>query len=200
MFGKIKTTFSHFRKEDFSPWSGRNEAIIIFAAWAVPAFLFILLVHLLAKYRSVEYFTQAIAEGIGPHLWNVIGVFGFFLFGAALLFPSRTYLAFAANRILVNTYAIGSLMFGILFGQLVTGLSNATLEKWKLWLFGFAFVVLFLVVFIINLFTWYLSFLIYCEKGKTSFISKIEQLGVGSRIAISLLIMLLPVCLMFAER
>ena len=201
MLTNIRKNISRFYDEtDFSPRPGLKEAVTILSAWSVPAFIFVLFVQWLSKCRSVEYFSQAITEGIGPHLWNVIGVFGFSLFGAALLLPSVPILAFAANRVLVNVYAIGSLMFGLLLGQFLVGLSASALETWRLWLFGALTVVLFVAVLALNLFTWYLSFLIYDPKGKTSFVTNVEKLGIWWRLCISILVMLVPLYLMFAER
>jgi hypothetical protein len=189
-----------FEQTNFSPRSGMKDAMTIFLWWFMSAFIFVFIVQWLSKYRSVKYLSQAINDGIGPNLWNVIGIFGFSLFGAALLFPNQQYVSFAANRVLTNVYAVGSLMFGLLLGQLVSGMSESSLTTWQTWLFGSAFIFLFILVLFINFATWYLSFLIYDSKGKTSFVTNVEKLGIWWRIGIGLMVLLLPLYLMLAER
>ena len=197
---KIRKNCLHFNKGDFSPRYGLAEATIIFCAWSIPAYFFVWIIHWLSKYMAAEYFNKAIAEGIGPHLWNIMGVFGFSLFGMSLMFPTSKFLSLIANRVLVNTYALGSLMFGLLLGQISSRFLTASLEKWSRWLnVGGFFVLVFILVFGINFFAWYLSFLIYNRNGKSLFLEKAKRMDLSCRVCFGLVVIIVPICLMFAR-
>lgn len=99
-------------------WSSHiaKEGALIVFWWAAPAFLIVWFVARYREYVPSAYFEAAISEGIGPHLWNVVGTLGLLLVGLALLFPGSRFIARSAYQVLINTYAIGGLSFGLLFG------------------------------------------------------------------------------------
>ncbi|NAW64793.1 hypothetical protein, partial [Photobacterium halotolerans] len=107
--------FCHFERCDINPGNSYKEAISVFLAWTVPAFIFVLWAS--NFYPEVKLYHDAITEGIGPNLWNVIGSFGFFSFGIAMIFSNHTGPALVADKVLSNAYAIGCLNFGLLSGQ-----------------------------------------------------------------------------------
>lgn len=116
---RMKSVLDAFERQDISPGRRWRTAASIFAGWAIPAACFVVAVEWASRYRDVEYLRLAITEGIGPALWNVVGVFGAALFGCALLFPGATWIAFVASQAFVNCYAIGTLSFGLIAGQLL---------------------------------------------------------------------------------
>lgn len=173
---------SIFNISDFSPRGKFKELLTIFSAWAIPAFLFVLWSS--SYYPDVKFYEKAITEGIGPNLWNAIGSFGIFSFGLALVFLPYTTPSFVAKQILLNTYAIGCLTFGLLVGQWCL-LPFGELEWWQQGLFGFTSVFLLFLVLVYNLVIWYLSFLIQNDESqKSAFLIKFEQLHWAWRVCL----------------
>jgi hypothetical protein len=74
----LKEQFKHFNVSDVWPGRQLKEAAKVFLAWSVPAFLFV--VWATTYHPSVKFYQDAIAEGIGPNLWNVLGSFGNYAF------------------------------------------------------------------------------------------------------------------------
>lgn len=170
----LSERFSVFDKSDFIPREQIWEAIYIFFAWAVPAFIFVLWAN--TYYPEVKFYREAITEGIGPNLWNAIGSFGLFAFGLAVVFSSFKIPSLITKQILSNTYAIGCLTFGLLVGQWCL-LPFGQLVWWQQGLFGITSVFLLLVVCVYNLVVWYLSFLIQnTQHQKSAFLTKFERL------------------------
>ncbi|MCO1337002.1 hypothetical protein MO867_22010 [Microbulbifer sp. OS29] len=191
--------FHHFEESDFIPGESLKEAITIFFAWAVPAFLFVLWVN--KFYPEVEFYHAAIGEGIGPNLWNAIGAFGMFSFAVAVMLPQFSTPTLVSRQILSNTYAIGCLTFGLLLGQWFTLLSTDSLIWWQRGLFGITSGFILVVVFLLNLFVWYLSFLLKDDAGKKSvFLRRMEQLYWLFRIPLSLSFAALMIVIFLSER
>ncbi len=196
MISYLRAQFQQFSTDDFSPRSGILGAIGSFVAWSFPAFLAVMFTRWLGRCRSVQYFDAAIAEGIGPHLWNVIGTIGIFLFGLFLLLPQERWLARASNSVLINTYSIGSLTFGLIFGQWFYEFQMVTLEAWHAWANALGFGFLFFVIFMLNLFIWYLGFLSDPSRLNIGFASTLPRLDFRIRGVISLVLCLLDVVLL----
>lgn len=174
MRAPLVNKLSHFEKDDFLPRKEIWEPIAILLAWALPAFVFVLWVN--AYYPENEFYKAAINEGIGPNLWNAIGSFGVFSFGVTVVLSSYYMPSLITKQILLNTYAIGCLTFGLLVGQWCL-LPFDELVWWQQGLFGITSVFLLLVVFIYNSVTWYLSFLIQNHQGKKSnFLINLEKI------------------------
>lgn len=179
--------FSVFGKSDIIPNTELKEAFRIFLWWSLPSLIFVLWAE---NFRpEVCFYQEAIGEGIGPNLWNTIGAFGFFLFGAALTFSGSTWLCRAAKTVLLNTYAIGSLTFGLLLGQWLTEVSDLNLVWWKQGLFGITSGVLIVVLFSLNFAVWYLSFLLGDELGEKSSFRRTLSSMAWWRIPIGLFLM-----------
>ncbi|WP_444927710.1 hypothetical protein ACJJI4_08310 [Microbulbifer sp. TRSA002] len=182
----IVQKFHHFEESDFVPGDSIRGAIIIFLAWTVPAFLFVLWAN--RYYPEVEFYQAAINEAIGPNLWNAIGAFGFLSFSVAAMFPQFSTPSLVSRQILINTYAIGCLTFGILLGQWFTFLSTDDLVWWQRGLFGITSGFLLVIVLFLNLLVWYLGFLLTSDSGKKSrFLRGMEQLNGLIRIPLGLL-------------
>jgi hypothetical protein len=194
----IFSQFSHFEWEDINPGVHIKEALIVFVSWAFPAFIFVVWSN--AYYPHVEFYQSAISEGIGPNLWNAIGSFGFFAFGVAIVFSKYYFPARVARNILFNTYAIGSLSFGLLLGQWWLLLANPDLIWWHRGLFGITSGFLLVIVFFYNVMIWYLCFLIRNESNeKSTFLLKLEQMNISWRIAIGSFMALLITIIFFSE-
>jgi hypothetical protein len=131
----------------------------VIACWAIPAFVIVCLVDRYREYLPSAYLEAAISEGIGPHLWNVIGTLALVLVGLAFLFPRSKLVAISAYQVLINTHAIGGLSFGLLFGQLATALvsASANVAAWKAWLMGAGSVFLATQALLLNFSLWYLG-------------------------------------------
>lgn len=171
----LEQQFSHFEKADFMPKKEIKEAILVFSAWSIPAFVFVLWAN--RYYPDVEFYQIAISEGLGPNLWNAIGSFGLFTFGVAVIFSKFMFPATVARQILSNTYAIGCLTFGLLVGQWALLITNEGLIWWHRGLFGVTSSFLLVIVFAYNLIVWYLHYLIKNEEDyKSAFLCKLEQM------------------------
>ena len=168
--------------------------------WAI-AFSFVLAVDRFHEHVPSVYLQAAISEGIGPHLWNVIGTLGLVLFGLALLFPRVHFIARSAHQVLINTFAIGGLSFGLLFGQLATALVSATanIATWKAWLIGAGGLFLAIQVLALNFSLWYFSQLMASREEADHFLHQVERVALRLRVAAFLVISVTPLVLLFME-
>jgi len=175
---------------------------LVAACWAIPAFAIVCLVARCREYLPSMYLEAAIAEGIGPHLWNVIGMLGLSLAGLAFLFPRSKLLAKSAYQVLINTYAIGGLSFGLLFGQLTMALASASanVTAWKAWLMGSSSALLAILVLLLNFSLWYLGHLMASREERDGFLHRVEQVDLRLRVVAFILFTVLPVSLLFMER
>ncbi|WP_200182646.1 hypothetical protein [Ectothiorhodospira mobilis] len=168
----------------------------------MPSFVIVWLVDRYRENLPSSYLEAAISEGIGPHLWNVIGTLALFLVGLALLFPRSKFIAKSAHQVLINTYAIGGLSFGLLFGQLATALvsASANVEAWKTWLMGVGSAFLAIQVLLLNFSLWYLGHLMASREQDDGFLHRVEQVDLPLRVVAFALFSALPVALLFMEK
>lgn len=196
----LREQFLKFDRSDFSPRPELGKAATIFLAWALPAVIAVTFARWRGRFTSVEYFDRAISEGIGPHLWNVIGSVGVILFSGFILAPRTKWLVVAANNVLVNTYAIGALMFGLLFGQWANAFASASLDRWQAWAYGAGFGFLFAVVIALNFSIWYLGYLSMPARINTGFAAKLSTIDFPVRAVLSLLLGTAAVFFLLTER
>ncbi|WP_143283111.1 hypothetical protein [Burkholderia pseudomallei] len=86
--------------------------------WASPATVAVLFITHFKNRLPASYLEAAISDGIGPHIWNVVGMLGLALFGLAVLFPKIEFIATGAYQVLINTYGMGGLAIGLLIGKI----------------------------------------------------------------------------------
>ena len=185
MMEYVQNQFSHFEWDDLNPIKELPDALYRFSVWALPVFIFVLWSN--KYYPHVEFYQEAISEGIGPNLWNLIGAFGGFAFSVAIVLSKYIFPAKAARQILLNTYAIGSLTFGILLGQWYLILNTSEIIWWHRGLFGITTGPLLVIVFVLNFAVWYLGFLIRNDSnGKSMFLIKLEQMNYFWRLGFGL--------------
>ncbi|MCV2437181.1 hypothetical protein [Paucibacter sp. DJ2R-2] len=184
----------------WSPRVAKEGALIVFW-WAAPSFLIVWLVARFRNYLPATYLESAISEGIGPHLWNVVGTLGLVLVGFALLFPRSRFVARSAYHVLINTYAIGGLSFGLLFGQLFSTFTASTknLALWKTWLMGAGGVFLAIQVLALNFSLWYLGHLMASREANDGFLHRVERVAFPLRFFSFLVFATVPVILLFME-
>jgi hypothetical protein len=176
-----------FEKSDVAPNEHWNHALIVFSAWFFSSFLFVLWAN--AYYPDAKMYHSAINEGIGPNLWNVIGSFGIFSFGAAIVFCNSKWAPLVAEKILSNTFAIGCLTLGLLTAQWLTLIKNSEMIWWKTGLFGITSGFLIIVVCIYNLGIWYMGYLVQSRDNHPSkFIIKMRRVNLLVRILIAFII------------
>ncbi|MEW8394249.1 MAG: hypothetical protein AB2651_20930 [Candidatus Thiodiazotropha sp.] len=188
--------FNHFEFSDVNPGREINEALLIFCCWSISAFFFVVWAN--TYYPENAFYQSAIREGIGPNLWNAIGSFGFFAFGVAIIFSQYSLPSRIARQILINTYAIGCLSFGLLLGQWWTLLVNPELIWWRRGLFGVTSGLLLAVIFLYNLAIWYLYYLLKNDSEKKStFLEKLESMHVMWRFFIGLFFLISITILFF---
>lgn len=185
-------------------WSSNvaKEGAFVIFWWAAPSFLIVWLVARYREYVPSAYLEAAISEGIGPHLWNAVGTLGLVLVGFALLFPGSRFIARSAYQVLINTYAIGGLSFGLLFGQLATALASAAanLASWKAWLMGAGGVFLAVQVLALNFSLWYLGHLMASREASDGFLHRVERVALRLRLVAFLFLAVLPIALLFMEK
>lgn len=191
--------FSHFKKSDFDPREQLGTALLVFISWALPAFIFVVWAN--TFYPEVQFYQDAITEGIGPNLWNAIGAFGLFLFGITVIFSRFNLFSIVATNVLSNTYAIGSLTFGLIVGQWFGLVIDSELVWWHRGLFGVTSGFLLLVLFSYNLAVWYLCFLIQGnEDQKSEFLVKLEAMHWIWRLIIGLGVAFLVAIIFLSEK
>jgi len=183
-------------------WSNEaaSEGVKVVAGWAIPAFFFVLLVSHLASYRPVSYLEKAVAEGIGPHLWNVIGTLGLVLVAISLLLPGSRFLAKSAYQVLINTYAIGGLSFGLLFGQLAAAVATSNTESWLKWVVGLGGLALAVQVLFLNFSLWYLGHLMASREKSDGFLHRVEKVHLRGRVVAALIVGGIPAILLCMEK
>lgn len=188
------------RKTLWSPKILKESLVVLW--WAVPAFVLVLMVDRYPKYLPSTYLDKAISEGIGPHLWNVIGTLGLFLVGLALLFPRSKFIAKSAHQVLINTYAMGGLSFGLVTGQLITEFVPASenIETWKAWLLGTEALFLVCQIILLNLSLWYLGHLMASREHDDGFLHRVECVSLPLRLFGFSVVSLLPTALLFAMK
>lgn len=188
--------FNMFSTSDFFSRKELMGALLTYFYWVVPGFLFVITVEWLARFRSTAYLKKAIEQGVSPELWNVIGCFGAVLFGLSLLLPKWRFAAKAAKQVLANTFAIGSLSFGLILGQIFVELGSTNLAIWKWWFFGIGFGILLLMVTVLNFFTWYISSL----AGQDTLLEKWSRVDLIARILTAAIISSAPILFLLSER
>ncbi|MBR8212420.1 hypothetical protein KDW61_27525 [Burkholderia cenocepacia] len=173
-----------FRRSDF--WPGRMlwQAAIVAAAWALPAIAGVVVTDWLGSHRSVKYLQMAIQEGIGPHIWNVFAVLGLMLVGLLIAAPRQGWLAVAAHQVLQNTYSLGALMFGLLFGEWIClSASQHT------FVFIMTAGLMFAFAFCLNLTIWYVAFLVSPARLNIGFMHSVAQLAPQFRLPLAVVIL-----------
>ena len=185
----LRDEISKFTNEDFSPRCEVSRPLKIFFGWFLPSFLYVIFIEFLSNYQAVEYFNEATKQGIGPNLWNMMGGIGFILFFLAVAFYPLKCISKAAEITLENTFAIGSLMFGLLLGQFVTSTQDMIthLETWKLWITFPLAIFSFSIALFLNTVTWYFSFLIKSDGCFYKKLGKLHPLFMASVRLLSLL-------------
>ncbi|MCL2344847.1 MAG: hypothetical protein FWC58_03220 [Desulfobulbus sp.] len=191
-------------------WSPQilKEGCLVMACWSIPAIAIVCLVALYREHIPSIYLEAAISEGIGPHLWNVIGTLALLLVGLAFLFPRSKLIAKSAHQVLINTYAIGGLSFGLLFGQLAMALvsASANVTAWKVWFMGGGSVFLAILALSLNFSLWYLGHLMASREERlpqgerNCFLRRVERVDLRLRVAAFTLFAVLPVAFLFMER
>lgn len=148
--------------------------------WMAPAFTYVWFV---SKVVPSSYLEAAILEGLGPHLWNVMGSLGIIFFGFAVLFPRSKCFATGAHHILTNAHAVGALAIGLLLGQLTTELASApaNIAIWRFWLIGLGGAFVLLLVFLFNFCLWYLGYLATSTRCSVNFFGCVEKLSLRFR-------------------
>lgn len=201
---------SSYLKEQFKPFDRNSlwspdiikQASAEIFWWMFSTIIFVLIVAKYQQYLPSKYLAQAITEGIGPHLWNVIGVLALTLVGVALLLPKLKFIAKAAYHLLINTHAIGAMSFGLLFGQFFAHLSvwSENLALWKSWFLGLGGIFLLIYALTLNFSLWYLGHLMYSQGRDNSFLNLIAKVHLRVRFIFFLLFSALPIALLLAEK
>ncbi|WGS50156.1 hypothetical protein LFL96_01210 [Paraburkholderia sp. D15] len=182
----------HFNCSDFWPGRELKQAAIVLAAWALPAIVGVVVTDWLGRYRSVRYLQISIQEGIGPHIWNVFGVLGMVLTGFLIAVPRQKWLAIAAYQVMLNTYALGALMFGLLLGKWICVIvpqdaySLVTVTR-----------SMFAVAIFLNLLIWYVAFLVSPARLDTGFMRSVAQTKPQFRLPFALAIVLIAIASLY---
>jgi hypothetical protein len=195
----LRREFSKFSGNDFSPCPEIWNAVTTWLAWTVLAALSVSLTRWRCRFAGAEYFNAAIEEGIGTHLWNVLGCIGIMSFGLFVAKPDAKRLAMAANWVLLNTFAIGSLTMGLLFSKLVNAFIGADFKHLETWGYGVVFVLLFIIVTTLNTSLWYLGYLSMPARLGTGFAETLSRVDLRLRVVFCLLFVSLPVFFLLRE-
>ena len=162
--------------------------------WAAPATVAVLFITHFKNRLPASYLEAAISDGIGPHIWNVVGVLGLALFGLAVLFPKIEFIATGAYQVLINTYGMGGLAIGLLIGKIGAQLpsSLSKLELWKAWLAGTGIGLLMLELFVLNFSLWCFASLMRSTKEGDGFLRRAASIDLRLRLFAFILLSILP--------
>lgn len=195
LISSIKKQLSNFDKSVFVDIELLKEGIYIALYWIIPSFIFVGLTKNYIDYLPEKYFEQAISEGIGVHLWNVMGTFGFIFFGMFILFPRISFFSKSSYHIFINTYAIGCLSLGLIAGNFFFLFSDAVIEYsiFRKVLAGTSSIIMIFYVFLLNYSLFYLSQLMVVRNRKKDFIDVIGTLKLPLRFFCFIFFVLIPI-------
>ena len=194
----IEAEREKFVNHDFSPEVAHKEAILTFVLWFVSALFYVVAVKRISSFRSVYYFEEAISQGIGPVLWNVIGVLGMSMFSLAVMMPNVKAFSVAAKHVLENVFVVGALTLGLLTGQLVNlapGL-EANFEEWKLFLLVPIIIVILGLGIFFDFMIWYFSQLV---SWQGAFMLKLQKVSWMLRVPCGLAVILAGLLFLWLE-
>lgn len=190
----LKVQLAPFNRSFF--WSAivPIEGLRVAFWWAAPATVAVLFITHFKNRLPASYLEAAISDGIGPHIWNVVGMLGLALFGLAVLFPKIEFIATGAYQVLINTYGMGGLAIGLLIGKIGTQLpsSLSKLELWKAWLAGTGIGLLMLELFMLNFSLWCLASLMRSTKEDDGFLRRAASIDLRLRLFAFILLSILP--------
>lgn len=117
-----------------------------------------------------DYLEKAMAQGIGPELWQVAGMPGLVGLGLFFLFPTRRLFASSAIVLLEVSYSVGNLMTGVFAGWLLVEAPHEVARHGVLLtlLVGVAAIIALATCALMNFFVWYLSWLV---RGDVAFMN-----------------------------
>lgn len=195
----VKSEISKFNRSDFSIKDELREPAEIFIYWALPAIISVIFISWLGGHRTVDYYREAISQGIGPILWNVMACIGLIIFGFSVIFSKVRFLSVVASQVLKNVYIMGTLTFGLLLGQYICLVPeiHEQVEIWRFWLILPLSLYLLTAVFALNFAIWYLSFVV---KWEGNFRSKLNQIHWSIRTISGVFISLLTLGLLWLEK
>ncbi|WP_157636707.1 hypothetical protein [Burkholderia ubonensis] len=190
----VKAQLSPFNRAFF--WSAivPMEGLRVAFWWAAPATVAVLFITYFRNQLPASYLEAAISDGIGPHIWNVVGMLGLVLFGLAVLFPKIKFIATGAYQVLINTYGMGGLAIGLLIGKIGAQLpsSLSKLELWKAWLAGTGIALLMLELFVLNFSLWCFASLVRSTKKDDGFLRRVASIDLRLRLFAFILLSILP--------
>ncbi len=201
----LEKELSAFSLRDIIPSAGWRDYGVTSAYWIIPAALYVLLVENLGWLRKADDLYKVIkGESDGPGLWNVMGALGLLLLGISIA-TSKTeschkLLAKLSHGVLVKTFEIGLLTFGILLGKLIFAFEKANIPMPQIWLRGVCFFLQFAIVFAMNTFTWCLAQSIYNTRGKAAIMYKISILSLSLNLFIGFLVAVVSVAFILMSR
>lgn len=201
---KLKQFAPDIKIADFRPSSGFREYIRSSLYWIIPSFLGVLIIYCLSQYRSTYYLNKALDEGISPQLWNVIGSIGFLFFGLSILcLPFNRFfyaLSRIATKLLLITFEMGLLTFGIILGKMTIAFNITPLQTWQAWFFTITLWLLVVLVFVLNSLIWFAARIIDNASGAAPILKKASNWHWTIRLLICLFFTVIPILFLLLER
>ncbi|CAJ9280058.1 Uncharacterised protein [Burkholderia pseudomallei] len=190
----LKAQLAPFNRSFFWSTIVPIEGLRVAFWWAAPATVAVLFITHFKNRLPASYLEAAISDGIGPHIWNVVGMLGLVLFGLALLFPKIKFIATGAYQVLINTYGMGGLAIGLLIGKIGAQLpsSLSKIELWKAWLAGTGIALLMLELFVLNFSLWCFASLMRSTKEDDGFLRHVASIDLRLRLFAFILLSILP--------
>ena len=146
--------------------------------WILPTTIFVYVFYKIPIINR-EYIEHALNEAISPFLWNVLGVIGIFTAGMSILSLCISYKISAifskiAHKILSMTYEMGFLIIGILVGKSILNFKPITLPMWEKWFYGVSLLLLFFIVFSLNIMLWSIDQILINVESKNAKACKLK--------------------------
>ncbi|PQV44558.1 hypothetical protein [Paraburkholderia sp. BL21I4N1] len=190
----LKAQLAPFNRSFFWAAIVPIEGLRVAFWWAAPATVAVLFIIRFKNQLPASYLEAAISDGIGPHIWNVVGMLGLVLFGLAVLFPKIKFIATGAYQVLINTYGMGGLAIGLLIGKIGAQLpsSLSKLELWTAWLTGTGIALLMLELFVLNFSLWCFASLMRSTNEDDGFLRHVGSIDLRLRLLAFILLSILP--------
>ncbi|WP_407309448.1 hypothetical protein [Pseudomonas sp. nanlin1] len=140
-------------------------AVLIFAARFLPQ----------GRYQS--YFEAAANQGLGPTLWDAVGLPGILLLGLSIVCPALINAGRASKALLEGAFGIGAAMTGIILGGFLIQAPDIYLSKGvgSLLFWGTVGIVGLSCIAMLNLSTWCLAKLPHANPQFSTWLGKLPS-------------------------
>lgn len=168
--------------------------------WLSSATAMVLLLKLVESHHNANYdfLDLALAEAVGPNLWNLVGTFGLVTLGLNVIFPMSNQISHATGNILTTVYIAGATMTGIWIGQFLILLPELALHlsDWRTYFYVPLITVLLAYLGVIN---FGIGCLAHLSDQGNGFLPSLRRVSLAVRLPVGTILICLPSYLLWLE-